>query len=245
MKKTILLIAALLMLGSAAFAGGDFDFAIGPKVGYQTTHLSYKKNDIKTSFANHWTAGIFARFTIGRVYLQPELMYFNTSKVFDVNVTGEGSTNLFNIPTGANVNVTLTQMNLQLPVLVGFNIINKKIFTLRAQVGPTANFVLNSKTLYNENYTLNGQEITMSQQQQEAVKKQKFDTKSISWGLQAGIGVDLLSRITLDINYNFGLSKIFNNLSDTTMGQYFDFNSVNVDNPRQGQFLVTIGVKFF
>jgi opacity protein-like surface antigen len=245
MKKTFLLIATLLMLGSTAFAGGDFDFAIGPKVGYQTAQLSYKRNDIKTGFANHWTAGIFARFTLGRFYLQPELMYFNTSKVFDVNVTNTGSSNLFNLPTGANVNMTLTQMNLQLPVLVGFNIFDSKIITLRAQVGPTANFVLNSKTLYNETYSLNGQEATMSRQQLDAMKNQKFDTKSISWGLQAGVGIDLLKRITLDIDYNFGLSKIFNNLSNTTMGEYFDFNNVNIDNPRQGQFIVTIGVKFF
>ena len=244
MKKTILLFAVLLMLGGTTFAGGDFDFAIGPKVGYQTAQLSYKKNDIKTGFANHWPAGVFARFTLGRFYLQPELMYFNTSKVFDVNVTGTGSTNLFNLPTGANVNMTLTQMNLQLPVLVGFNIIDNTIFTLRVQAGPTANFVLNSKTLYNETYTLNGQEATMSAQQQEAVRNQRFDTKSISWGLQAGVGVDLLKRITLDINYNFGLSKIFDNLSGTTMGEYFDFNNVNVDNTRQGQFLVTVGFKF-
>lgn len=34
MKKTFLMMAVLLMMGSAAFAGGGFDIAIGPKVGY-------------------------------------------------------------------------------------------------------------------------------------------------------------------------------------------------------------------
>jgi opacity protein-like surface antigen len=85
----------------------------------------------------------------------------------------------------------------------------------------------------------------MNPQQQEAVSNQRFDTKSIAWGLQAGVGIDLLRRITLDINYNFGLSKIFDNLSATTMDDYFDFGNVNVDNTRQGQFLVTVGFKFF
>ena len=47
MKKTFLILATLLLMGSTAFAGGDFDFAIGPKVGYQTTKLSYYKADIK------------------------------------------------------------------------------------------------------------------------------------------------------------------------------------------------------
>jgi opacity protein-like surface antigen len=242
MKKTLLLIAALLLLGSTTFAGGGFDFGIGPKVGYQTTRLSYKAADIKSGFSNHFTAGIFARVTFGRVYLQPELLYFKTSNIFDVNVTGTGSANLFNLPTGANVNMTLTQMNLQLPVLVGFNIIDNTIITLRVHAGPTANFVLNSKTLYNETYSINGQETTMSQQQQEAVSAQRFDTKSIAWGLQAGVGIDLLSRITLDVNYNFGLSKMFDKLNDTRLGETFDFN--NLDNKRQNMFVVTLGVKF-
>ena len=218
MKKNFLLIAALLLMTGTTFAGGGFDFGIGPKVGYQTARLSYKAADIKSGFSNHFTAGIFARMTFGRVYLQPELLYFKTSNVFDVSVTGTGSANLFNLPTGANVNMTLTQMNLQLPVLVGFNIIDNTIITLRAEITQEGDYTSDDNM---------------------------FDTKTISWGLQAGLGVDVLKRITLDINYNFGLSKIFDNLSATTMDDYFDFGNVNVDNTRQGQFLVTVGFKFF
>ena len=69
MKKTFLLFAALLMMGSAAFAGGGFDIAIGPKVGYQTAKLSYNKANIKSDFSNHFTAGVFGRVTIGRLYV--------------------------------------------------------------------------------------------------------------------------------------------------------------------------------
>ncbi len=236
MKKTFLLIAALLMLGSAAFAGGGFDFAIGPKVGYQTAKLSYNKAEIKSGFSNHFTAGIFGRVEIGRLYVQPEVLYFKTSNVFDVDVTGQGSDNLFNIPTGANVNLTLNQMNLQVPVLVGVKIIDLDIIALRAQVGPTANFTLKSKTMVD--YTFNGEQAP----QQEATGDQNFDTKTISWGLQAGIGVDVLKRITLDINYNFGLSKVYEGLNNTALGNYFDFG--NTDYSRQNQFIVTVGFKF-
>ena len=104
MKKTFLLIASLLMMGSAAFAGGGFDIAIGPKVGYQTAKLSYQKADIKSSFSNHFTAGLFGRVTIGRLYVQPEVLYFKTSNnFFDVSLNPE-SNNIFNIPDNANVN---------------------------------------------------------------------------------------------------------------------------------------------
>lgn len=238
MKKTFLLIAALLMLGGAAFAGGGIDLAIGPKVGFQTAFLSYQKADIKAGFSNHFTAGIFGRVTIGRVYVQPEVLYFKTSNVFDAHVIGvEENENLFNLPTGANVNLTLNQMNLQVPILVGFNVIDLDVVTLRAQVGPTANFVLQSKTLYDQTYTLEGQTAEIAN----TTTDEKFNPKSISWGVQAGLGVDVLKRITLDINYNFGLSKMFDALNETTLGETFDFS--NIDNTKQNMFMVTVGIK--
>ena len=237
MKKTFLLIAALLMMGSAAFAGGGFDIAIGPKVGYQTARLSYQKADIKSSFSNHFTAGLFGRVTLGRLYVQPEVLYFKTSNIFEGHVTGVESDNLFNLPTGANVNLTLNQMNLQVPVMVGINILDLDLVTLRAQAGPTANFVLKSQTIYDKTYTLDGQQSEIAN----TTTDQDFDTKAISWGIQAGLGVDVLKRITLDINYNFGLSKMFDALNQTTLGETFDFS--NIDNTKQNTFMVTLGIK--
>ena len=239
MKKTFLILATLLMMGSTAFAGDGFDFGIGPKVGYQTTKLSYYKADIKSGFANHFTAGIFARFTIGRFYVQPEVLYFKTSDIFSVTATGTQSDNLFNLPTNAEIKLTLNSMNLQVPVLLGFNILDTKIVTLRAQVGPTANFILKSKTLYDNTYSLDGNQHDID----DVDTDEHFDTKSITWGLQAGLGVDLLRRITFDINYNFGLSNVIRNLDNTFLGNTFDFNKI--DSSHQNIFMVTVGFKFF
>ena len=238
MKKTLLLIAALFMMGSAAFAIGGIDLAIGPKVGFQTAHLSYQKADIKAGFSNHFTAGLFGRVTVGRLYVQPEVLYFKTSNVFDAHVVGVESDNLFNLPTGANINVTLNQMNLQVPILIGLNVIDLDLVTLRAQVGPTANFILQSKTMYDHTYTINGQHAEIAN----TTTDQEFNPKNIAWGLQAGLGVDVLKRFTLDINYNFGLSKMFENLNNTILGDTFDFS--NIDNTKQTMFMVTVGFKF-
>ena len=244
MKKTFLMMAVLLMMGSAAFAGGGFDFAIGPKFGYQATKLSYNRADIADGFSNHWCAGAFARLTFGRLYLQPELMYFKTSNDFNVSFTGTDSDNALNIPTGANVNLTLNQANLQVPVLVGFNIIDLDILTIRGHVGPTANFVLKSRTLVDYTYSVTGDSGSETQHgQSTSDDNETFNTKSITWGAQVGVGVDLLKRITLDINYNFGMSKVFEQLNSTTLGEYFDFG--NADYSKQNTFMVTVGFKFF
>ena len=239
MKKTFLILVTLLMMSSAAFAGGDFDFAIGPKVGYQTTKLSYYKADIKSSFSNHFTAGIFARFTIGKFYIQPEVLYLSTSNIFTLTATGTPSDNLFNLPTDAEIKLTLNTMDLQVPILLGFNILDIKILTLRAQVGPTMNFTLHSKTVFDNKYSLNGVEHVID----DNTTDERFNPKTVSWGLQAGLGIDLLKRITLDINYNFGLSGILNKLDDTILGNTFDLS--NIDKSKENIFMVTVGIKFF
>jgi opacity protein-like surface antigen len=240
MKKTFLLIAALLMMGSAAFAGGDgLDF--GLKAGYQTAKLSYDKANIKSDFTNHFTLGLYGRVTFGRIYVQPELLYFKTSNVFNASVTGMESENLFNLPTGANVNLTLNQMNLQVPIMFGFKTIDFDAITLRLQVGPTANFVLKSQTLYDETYTLNDEQFEM--EEPVTSTEENFDPKSIAWGVQGGVGVDVLDRFSLDINYGFGLSKMFSALNNTSLGETFDFS--NIDDTKQSMFMVTVGVKLF
>lgn len=237
MKKTFLLMATLLMMSSVAFAGDNLGLAIGAKVGYQTARLSTHKDAIKADFSNHFTVGLFGRVNIGRFYVQPEVLYFKTSNIFDVKVTGTGTDNLFNLPTGAQTNITLNTMNLQVPVLVGYEFLDLGVVSLRAQVGPTANFVLSSKTLYDKTYSINGVDNNI----EDNTTDEDFDPRTIAWGVQAGLGADVLGFLTLDVNYNFGLSKVFKTLNNTTLGQTFDFS--NIDETKQNMFMVTVGIK--
>ena len=236
MKKTFLLIAALLMLGSAAFADGGSGINLGIKAGFQTAKLSYEKANIKSDFANHFTVGLFGRVSSGRLYVQPEVLYFKTSNVFSATVTPEDNGNLIE---DAHVNLTLNQMNLQVPVMIGIKVIDLDLITLRAQAGPTANFVLKSQTLFDKTYSLNG-----DQPEEDTNTDEEFDPKSIAWGVQAGIGVDVMKRFTLDINYSFGLTKMFDTLENTTIGEYFNTDNVNIDNTKQNLFMVTLGFMF-
>lgn len=233
MKKTFLCLAMLLMFGGSVFAQ---DLDLGIKVGYQTPNLSYQKADIKAGFQNHLTFGIFGRVELGMLYVQPEVLYFKTDNVFSLDManTSEGW-----LPQ-EQVTFTLNEANLQVPILIGIKALDLGVATLRAQVGPTANFTLASQTLFDKTFTLtnnNGEEVSVGDDGADL-----FDTKSIAWGMQAGIGADILGKITLDINYNFGLSKVFNTLNNTSLNNYFDFS--NVDNTKQSLFMVTVGYKF-
>lgn len=222
----------LLMFGSSVFAQ---DLDIGIKLGYQTPKLSYKQADIKSGFQNHLTFGLFGRVELGRLYVQPEVLYFKTQNIFSLDAT--------NVSEGLlpeeNVTFTLNEANLQVPILVGYKFLDLGPAVLRVQVGPTANFTLASTTLFDKTFTLTnneGETVTIDE------NDEAFDTKSIAWGMQAGLGADIFGKITLDINYNFGLSKVFGALNNTRLNNYFDFS--NVDNTKQSLFMVTVGYKF-
>ena len=238
MKKTFLLIAALLMMGSTAFAGGGLDFGIGPKVGYQTAKLSYQKEDIKAGFANHFTLGLFGRIEIGGFYVQPEALWFKSSNVFELNTNVHQDVIIgdITIPDGAGVDFTLNAMNIQVPIFLGYKYeIIDDLIAIRAQVGPTLNFTLPQKTLVSR---------SVGNIEPTEIANETFDTKKIAFGMQGGLGVDVLDRITLDINYNFGISKLFGAslINNTEWGQYIDTN--NISNVHTNMFMVTIGYKF-
>lgn len=233
MKKSFLLIAMLLMFGSSMFAQ---DFDLGVKLGYQTSHLSYKKADIKSDFLNHMTFGLFGRVEFGSFYIEPEVLYFKTGDIFEL--TAENISEGWSLPQ-EQVTFTLNESNLQVPILFGWKALDLGVVALRLQAGPTASFTIASQTLFDETFSLNG-----SSGETETINEGTnlgLDTKSISWGLQAGIGADILGKITVDINYNFGLSKIFGNLNNTSLGNYFNFN--NIDQTKKNTFLVTVGYK--
>lgn len=228
----------MFMLSSATFAGGGFDFSIGPKIGYQTARLSYQRDDIKAGFMNHFTIGLFGRFEIGGFYVQPEALWFKTSNAFTLNTNLDHETIIGGIsfPTGADMTFTLNAMNIQVPVFVGYKLdIIGNLLAIRAQVGPTLNFTIPQKTLVSQ---------AVGTSQAGEIDNDTFDTKSIAFGLQGGLGIDVLKRITLDINYNFGISKMFGAeiINNTTWGQYVDTN--NISNVHTNMFMVTIGYKF-
>ena len=240
MKKSFLLLAVLLMFGSSVFAIGGIDLSVGPKVGYQTAKLSYQKDDIKSGFANSFVVGLFGRVEFQGLYVQPEVLWFKSSNAFDMQIDRSHAEALgYEYPNGLQFTMTRNAMNIQVPVMVGYKYDVMDILALRAQVGPTANFVIPGKTLVQKSAAMGDAEFPAQ------LEDAEFDAKSIAWGVQFGVGADVLG-FTLDINYNLGVSKIFganllNNLNSEWINAV-DLN--NIDQTKQNLFMVTIGYKF-
>lgn len=218
MKKVLLLFAALFI---AVSANAQFDFCIGPKVGYQATKLSLKKDAIKSSFKGNMTFGVFGRVTIKNFIIQPELLYFKSGKVMELSLLGDDWG--FNNPI-PNPTLTINESNLALPILLGYQFVDAKLIKMRANVGPVFYF-----TLGKGEYLVNGES---------APVQPKGVTKKVNFGGALNLGVDVW-RFTLDVNYSLGLSKVFDN-EISVLG--YDFQAGN-DKTKQNIFTVTLGFK--
>jgi len=196
-KKLIFSVFALCIAATAFSQKVNF----GPKIGYSASKLSTNLPDITESARHNFMAGLFLRVG-NKLYLQPELMYHSRGGVLDS--AGQVQTVKFN--------------NLEIPVMVGFKLLDLKVFNLRFMGGPVASFMLSKDVTFND---------VIQDPFSEA------DFKDMIWGLDVGLGVDVLF-LTLDVRYEFGLNNIY---KSTEGGQSYDM--------KNNLFTVGLGFKLF
>jgi hypothetical protein len=163
--KKFLLTFALIVLSVVTFAA---TFDLGVKFGYNTTKLT---SDLSTFSANSqggYNFGAFGRFGGSKLYLQPEFLY----------VVKNGG---FKIGSATNA---IKMHAIQVPLLLGYKILNLKVASIRAFTGPAVSFASG----YKSDQPLTG------------------NLKSSTWAYQLGAGVDFLMFI-VDLRYELGLSK--------------------------------------
>jgi hypothetical protein len=181
MKKIIILMI-LVFAVSAPVTYGQLHLKIGPKVGYDASHLSTNVDSISSQFKSGFQFGAFVR--IGKkVYLQPELYYTTTGGVFSESTTY------------SNWKQKIKLGSLDVPILVGVSFINSDLLNVRIHAGPVMSFVVN-KTIEDSGVT-------------GPIKD--ADIKNVNWYLQFGGGVDLW-RLTLDVRYQVGLNKVISDV---------------------------------
>ena len=206
MKKIVLLFAILFFSAGVTF--GQFSFGI--KVGYNASKLHTSFDSIKSSFNSGFHFGAFFRIGIKKVYIQPEIYYTLQGGIFENNVSN----------TVNNWKQKVTVGSLDIPVLVGFKMINLKVINWRIMAGPMASFVINS-TVKDLN-TLAG-------------PIERADISKANWYVQVGTGVDVFF-LTLDVRYQVGLNQMIKSAQGTT-GPAYSLNATN------NMWVVSLGFK--
>lgn len=159
-------------------------FHIGPQIGYTAPKLSYKGSDINNGLKNNMLVGVFMR--IGKkIYIQPEVNYMTQGSVFK-------------FPSLTSTSVVEQDVNLksiQVPLSLGWQILDLKVVKFRIFGGATANFIVN-KTIDTKNG--NAKDYLLPS-----------DFNDIQWQYQVGAGIDFL-MLALDVKYYGGINDLFN-----------------------------------
>jgi opacity protein-like surface antigen len=128
----------------------------------------------------------------------------------------ENQYNVTNVTAGTAAVVKSQKFNkLDIPVLLGV-----KLGPIRVNAGPAASLLINSPKALIESPDL------------------KNNYSKMSFGYQAGVGLDILKTLTIDLRYEGSLKKYQNqiqNLAGTT--------TVNLDD-RPNAFLLSVGLMF-
>jgi len=221
MKKFII---ASLFLFSFTFAFAQLNFGI--KAGYNSslglnnitsiTTGDYNLNSVNSELANGFHAGIFARIGFSKIYFQPEFLYSMGKKDYTINFKDV-----------ANNDVTFNKLvnvsTLDVPLLIGYKLLDLKVANLRVFAGPKLRFNAGSTLEFN-NLTTGG---TVTQA--DLVK----DIKAAQLGLEAGLGIDVL-MFTLDARYN-----LIGDMYQTKL------SSLSIDNLPANTFVISLGWKLF
>jgi len=166
-----------------------------------------------SSYEMGYHFGVFARIKVLAIYIQPELIFSQTNAQIDI--TDEG--NLYDNFTNSTAEIKYN--NFDIPVMVGV-----KLGPARLNLGPVATFKLSSDPS-SANEEINGM-----------LKDFTSVTRVATFGGQIGVGLDILKKVTIDVRYEFGLSKLGDDVK--IAGQEFKTDQ------RQNQFIGSIGWMF-
>ncbi|RLD49057.1 MAG: hypothetical protein DRI88_01495 [Bacteroidetes bacterium] len=205
MKKIVITIIAVI-ISASSFA----QFHVGPQIGYTGSNLSIDKDSISNSLKSNFLVGAFFRFG-KKIYVQPEINWLTQGSVFKYPSLGNLS------PIEQNIKLN----TIQVPVNIGWRIINLKVVNIRLFGGVVANF--NTKTTIK---TSGG-----DANYYDALPKED-DFAGIVWQWDAGVGVDVL-MFAIDVKYMGGINNI---LKD------FNYNGGTLSS-KSNLFMVTLGWK--
>lgn len=217
MKRLTVLVLALAF-SSTMF--GQFHF--GPQIGYSASNISMNTSDIKSSLKSNFMFGAFVRMG-NKIYLQPEVNWMTQGSVFKYPSISLSGVDLSPVEQEIKLNT------INIPLTLGWRIIDLKIVNIRVFAGVNTNIVVGK--------TINTTDEDNSVGQDLVTPIKESDIKDMVWNYHVGAGVDVL-MFALDVKYvgAFGepiVSDIMYNNETHTVGS------------KSSMFLVTLGWKIF
>lgn len=208
-RVSTLLLLSLFVLASWG-QGNKINF--GFKSGFNSSMYTVSKfkikdvtiDDTQNNYKIGYFGSVFARFNIGDHYLQPEVSYQLSRSQVTFDKLGSQHPELE--PDYASITSRLH--SLDIPLLYGYSIINKKPYGLSVFVGPKFKYLWNRKNKINfENFDQDLEE----------------ELRPINLSLTAGVAVNI-SRIFFDFRYDHGISNISKSIN------YVEENKKNESN---------------
>ncbi len=205
MKKILLIISAVLIVTTI-----QAQFHFGPQIGYTSSKLTANSSDVTSDLKSNFMFGAFVR--IGeKFYIQPEVNWLTQGGVWKSS-EGEGAAKI-------DKELKMTYKTIQIPLSVGWRIIDLKIANIRIFGGATANIAVDKEIeIKNINEPI-----------------EDADWNNLIWQYQVGAGVDVL-MFALDVKYMGGLNNL--NKDDFV----FDNKTIST---KSNLFMVTLGWKIF
>jgi hypothetical protein len=212
MKKIILAIV-LSIIPFVVFAQGPISF--GPKIGWNSDRLTTDYTHYVKDAKSGLQGGVFLSIYLHRLYFQPEA-YFSLKRGALQTSFGDP----FNPGSTLNVSQSVNLQSIDVPLLLGFKVLDLKLLRFRVWGGPVASFLLNKE------YTLS----INGENKSDRITREDF--RKATWSGQVGAGLDLL-MLTFDIGYEFAINSFL------TISSLDDFNL------RNNLFYCSIGWRLF
>lgn len=179
--KKLLLAAFICLSGFAAMAELPINFGIHG--GVSSNRIKFEDlSSVRGSQANTgYMVGAFMRLNFGKLYLEPALNYSHKKATAEGKRSSVGET---------RTNVDLKRNTFDIPVMVGFQLIDLSIAKIRAFLGPQISVgkMKNLKQLGNE-----------------------VSADKANWSGKVGLGVDIW-KLTFDVDYQKGFGKLSHEL---------------------------------
>lgn len=206
MLLLLLLILCYPLAGQKFMDIKDKTFNLGAKIGFNSSFPvinslaidGVEAENIHVQYKVGYMASFFCRVNIEKFFIQPSISWqmFRGNLNFITPVKETSS----NVPNMKNplVELEMKSRTLEVPVLIGYNLVKEKPYGLSLMAGPVFkyNYKVDYATLFDE-------------------QSNKYANDSTPFGINiaAGIGVTI-GRLLLDFTYEFGLNEVRSNFTD-------------------------------